>query len=277
VNSTNKDFDERFVWDERTENQHAEDQKDEQDRVIKRGYMNYLRDNISISPTLIWYDPKSKKDLLNVNDVSLPYSISGTTDVLIMDVSFYSVLDFRSGIRAGFELKKKVQDSDVNQAIAALIVTNIVSNHAVFLVLTDLNNSWIFYWLSNDRTIMMFRAVNSSNALDIIERALTEDPTSTATTTTIDPNFPIGTRINCFRHLGNLQEGASENEMESLDLFFNRPKVQFEFEDDVANMKDMFDEMTEGEIKGWKIRRALKLLDETPGFQLDKNYMSMYS
>ena len=34
----------------------------------------------------------------------------------------------------------------------------------------------------------------------------------------------------------------------------------------------MFDEMTE-EIKGWKVRRALKLLDETPGFQLDKNYM----
>jgi len=219
----------------------------------------------------------SKRDLLNVNDVSLPYSISGTTDVLIMDRSFYNVLDFRGGIRAGFELKKTVQDLDVNQAIAELIATNILSNYAVFLVLTDLNNSWIFYWLSNDRTIMMFRAVNSSNALDIIERALTEDPTSTATTTTIDPNFPIGTRINCFRHLGNLQEGASENEMESLDLFFNRPKVQFEFEDDVANMKDMFDEMTEGEIKGWKIRRALKLLDETPGFQLDKNYMSMYS
>ncbi|GBB97792.1 hypothetical protein RclHR1_03070008 [Rhizophagus clarus] len=77
---------------------------------------------------------------------------------------------------------------------------------------------------------MMFQAVNSSNALDIIARVLTEDPTSTATTTTIDPNFPIGTRINHFRHLGNLQGGASENEMESLGLFFNRPKVQFEFE-----------------------------------------------
>ena len=106
---------------------------------------------------------------------------------------------------------------------------------------------------------------------------LTEDPTSTATTTTIDPNFPIGTRINCFRHSGNLQGEASEHEMESLDIFFNRPKVQFEFEDDVANMKDVFDEMTEEEIKSWKVRRALKLLDETPGFQLDKNYMSMYS
>jgi hypothetical protein len=277
VNSTNKNFDRQFVWDERAENQHAEDQKDSQGRVIKQGYMNYLGDNISISETLVWYDPKSKKDLLNVNDVSLPYSISGTTDVLIMDESFYSVLDYRSGIRAGFELKKTVQDLDVNQAIAELITTNILSNYAVFLVLTDLNNSWIFYWLSNDRTIMMFRAVNSSNALDIIERALTEDPTSTATTTTIDLNFPIGTRINCFRHLGNLQREASENEMEGLDLFLNRPKVQFEFEDDVANMKDMFDEMTEEEIKGWKVRRALKLLDETPGFQLDKNYMNMYS
>ena len=184
VNSTNKDFDEQFVWDERAENQHAEDQKDLQGRVTKRGYMNYLRDNISISSTLVWYDPKSKKDLLNVNDVSLPYSISGTTDVLVMDESFYSVLDYRSGIRAGFELKKMVQDLDVNQAIAELIATNILSNYAVFLVLTDLNNSWIYYWLSSDSTIMMFRAVNSSNALDIIERALTEDPTSTATTTT---------------------------------------------------------------------------------------------
>ncbi|POG78725.1 uncharacterized protein OCT59_022141 [Rhizophagus irregularis] len=122
-----------------------------------------------------------------------------------------------------------------------------------FLVLTDLNDCWIFYWLSNDRTVMMFRAIDSSNALDIIGRTLDEDSISTATTT-IDPNFPIGSRIN-FCHLGNLQGEASEN----VDLFFNRPKVQFEFEDDVANMKDMFDEMTEEEIKGWKVRRVIKL------------------
>src|SRR4051794_36042383 len=133
-----------------------------------------------------------------------------------MNKSFFDILEYRSGIRAGFKLKKKVQDLDINQAIAELIATNILSNYAVFIVLTDLNNNWIFYWLSNDRTIMMFRAVNSSNALDIIERALTKDLTSTATTTTIDPNFPIGTRINCFC-LGNLQGEASENEMKSLD------------------------------------------------------------
>ena len=70
----------------------------------------------------------------------------------------------------------------------------------------------------------------------------------------------------------NLQGEASENEMESLDQFLNRPKVQFKFEDDVTNMKEMFPKMTKEEVKGWKVRRALKLLDETSGFQLDKNY-----
>src|SRR4051794_27278807 len=53
VNSTNKDFDVQFVWDERAKNQHAEDQKDLQGCVMKRGYMNYLGDNISISSTLV--------------------------------------------------------------------------------------------------------------------------------------------------------------------------------------------------------------------------------
>jgi len=270
LNSTGKSFDQQFMWDERTKNQHAEDQKDLQDNVTKRGYMSYLSDNISISSTFVWYDSKSKKDLLNIDNTALPYSISGTTDILVMDKSYYDVLDYRSGIQAGFELKKMVQDFDVNQAIGKLIILNILSNYAVFLVLTDLNNCWIFYWLSKDRAIMMFKANNSSNALDIIEKALTKDFTSTATITTIDHNFPIGTRINSFHHLRNLQE-TSVNEMENLNLFFNRPKVQFEFEnDDIANMKDVFDEMTEDEIKNWKVRQALKLLNETPGFQLTK-------
>ncbi|CAG8628768.1 13939_t:CDS:2 [Cetraspora pellucida] len=277
VSSADKDFDERFVWDERNEDQHAKDVKDDHDQVCRRGYMSYLSDNISISSKFIWYDPKPKKDLLNINDSSLPYSISGTTDVLVMDESFYRVLDYRSGIQAGFELKKEVQDSDTNQAIAELIVTNLVSNHAVFIVLTDLNNTWIFYWLTNDNLIMMSRT-NSRDALAIIEMALAEDPKVKAATTTIDINFPIGMRCNYFRRLSNLQYGeAFENEVEGLDLFLNRPKVNFEFEDDIANMKDMFDEMTEKEITDWKIKRALRLLEDTPGFQLDKNYMDMYS
>ncbi|GES93430.1 hypothetical protein GLOIN_2v1654758 [Rhizophagus clarus] len=118
--SLSQDFDAQFVWDKRAKNQQAEDLKDLQGHGIKRGYMSYLGDNISIPSTLV--------------------CISGTTDVLIMDESYYSVIDYRSGIRAVFELKKPVQDLDVNQAISELIATNMLSNYVIFTVLTDLNN-----------------------------------------------------------------------------------------------------------------------------------------
>ncbi|CAG8643816.1 8635_t:CDS:2 [Gigaspora margarita] len=235
-----KDFDERFVWDKRSEDQHAKDLKDDNDHVHKRGYMSYLSDNISIPSEFVWYDPKSKKDLFSINNSSLPYNISGTTDVLIMDKGFYKVLDFRSGIRAGFELKKNVQDSDINQAMVKLIVANIGSNHAVF----------------------MSRIETSREALAIIERALVRRSTAT---TTLDSNFPIEMRCNYFR-MRDFQPGdVIENETNALDSFLNRPKVQFDFDDDIANMKDMFDDMTEKEITDWKVRRVLRLLENTPG------------
>ena len=63
---------------------------------------------------------------------------------------------------------------------------------------------------------MMSRA-NSRNALNIIERALAEGPSATATITTIDTNFPIGTRINYFRRMQH--EESLKNEMEGLDHF----------------------------------------------------------
>ncbi|CAG8698189.1 7875_t:CDS:2, partial [Acaulospora morrowiae] len=190
-----KNFDRPFVWDEQNEDQHAEDQKDETDEVIQRGYMSYLNENVSISSKYVWYNSKLKKDLLNVNYAALPYSISGTTDVLVMDRHFVGALNFRSGIRAGFKLKKNIQESDTTQAIAELIATNIISNHAVFIVLTDLNNTWMFYWLTDDRKVMM-SSTDSLNALNIIESALSG-------TSKITANFPIGMRSNYFRHMEN--------------------------------------------------------------------------
>ncbi|RIB02473.1 hypothetical protein C2G38_2227744 [Gigaspora rosea] len=100
--------------------------------------MRYLSGNISIPDEFIWYDPKSKKDLLSIN---VPFNISGTTTVLIMDEGFYEVLNYHSRIRVGFELKRNVQESHVNQAMAELIVVNIVSNYAIFMVLTDLDET----------------------------------------------------------------------------------------------------------------------------------------
>ncbi|CAG8669071.1 18259_t:CDS:2, partial [Racocetra fulgida] len=127
--------------------QHAKDVKGDYDQVCKRGYMSYLSDNISIPSKFICYDLKPKKDLLNINDSSLPYSIT-----------------------------------------------------------------------------------NSRDALAIIEMALAKGPKDKATT---DINFPIRMRCNYFRRL---QYGeAFENKVEGLDLFLNRPKINFEFKDDIAN------------------------------------------
>ncbi|CAG8700533.1 15309_t:CDS:2, partial [Gigaspora rosea] len=164
-----------------------------------------------------------------------------------MNLGFYKALDYRSEIRAVFELKKDVLESHIHQAIAELIVANIVSNYAVFMVFTDLNKAWLFYWFTNDKQVVMSQIETSGEAITIIERALVRSSIATTTTTTVDPNFLI--------------------EM--------RPKVKFDFDDDndIANMKDMFDDMTEKEITGWKVRRALRLLQNTPGFQLDKDYV----
>ncbi|CAG8742951.1 5302_t:CDS:2, partial [Ambispora leptoticha] len=41
----------------------------------------------------------------------------------------------------------------------------------------------------------------------------------------------------------------------------------FEFQDDVANMSDVFDVMTPEEIFNWKLKCVSKLLAETPSFQ----------
>ncbi|KAF0367626.1 crinkler family protein [Gigaspora margarita] len=205
IELASKDFDERFMWDERNEDQLAKDINNH-DQVIKRGYMSYL-------------------------------------------------------------------NSDINQAIAELIVSNILSNYAVFIVLTDLNDEWLFYWLTNDKHVMMSRAETSHDALAIIERALV---LNTKATTTVSTNFSIGMRCNYFR-MSNFQHGEVFESETVLDSFLNRSKVQFEFEDEIANMKNMFDDMTEKEISYWKVKRALRFLENTPGIQLDKNYINMYS
>ena len=60
---------------------------------------------------------------------------------MIVEKRFNDVLDFRSEIHPlGFEPKKDVKDSDINQVIGELIATNIVSNYSAFIVLINLKD-----------------------------------------------------------------------------------------------------------------------------------------
>src|SRR5205085_1127757 len=101
----------------------------------------------------------------------LPFDISGTTDVLIVKKSHINARDIRTGIQAGFELKKKVQDSHTHQAIGQLFVANIFSQEPVFVVLTDLGDEWIFYWLNEieNNIKIMELSVGLKVAIHIVE------------------------------------------------------------------------------------------------------------
>lgn len=243
-------------------------------RVVRQGYLSYLKSNITLTSEIDWYDPKPKKDLLFLDDEALPFSVSGTTDVIIADKLFAKVHDMRNGIHVGFEIKKKIQDSHIHQAIGELIIANIISQFPVLIVLTDLMNEWIFFWLSNDKKVMQCPAA-LLHAINIIETALVKDTGGSIGDATV--TNPIATRIN-FRNLrdnlqGNLQH--ENEEKDGLEQLLTRPKVDFKFEDDVANMNDVIEVTTEEEMLRWKVRQILRRLEETPGFLPNNDVVNM--
>ncbi|CAG8597360.1 9475_t:CDS:2 [Ambispora gerdemannii] len=257
VDLTRNENTEPFTWDARNENQQADDSNE--DDVIKEGYINYLKRNIRVPYGSDFYDTKSKKSLLSLKYDVLPFEISGTTDVVIANKRNAVGRNLARGIQVGFKLKKAIQDSHIPQAIGQLFTANIRSNENVFIVLTDLNDEWIFFWLENRENSLKIKhfRVDLRVAISVIEHALQ-----------CTAGFPLVLRINFhdFREhvrvggVGNVASEGSEGENDGLELFLNRPKVDLEFEDDVANMKDVYDVMTEEEICNWKIKRALRLL-----------------
>jgi len=69
------------------------------------------------------------------------------TDMMIARKVYTDARNLIGRMQVRFELKKVVQDYHVYQAIRQLFVANILSQQAVFVILTDLNDEWIFYWL----------------------------------------------------------------------------------------------------------------------------------
>ncbi|CAG8831665.1 9251_t:CDS:2, partial [Gigaspora margarita] len=251
-----------FQWDE----QQAEDKHAEK-------YLSFLNRTISIPSESMWYNPVSNKQFLSVDIDALPFSIKGTADVVVTKKVFFKTRNVVGGIQVVFELKKKIEDHHVHQAIGGLIVANILSEHPVFVVLTDLKEEWIFYWLSSDKKVVESSA-DLCHAITIFENAF-EDPEGVEIVNESD--FHIARRCNfrAYKRLTDSVEDSVKSNEDGLEMFINRPKVNFEFQDDVANMSDVFDMMTSEEILNWKLKRVSKLLAKNPGLQnimLSKDY-----
>lgn len=281
----NKDIS-SFSWDRQDENQQADDTGTVEAR--KQRYISYLKKTIKIPDGSGFYDTKSKRSFLSLKHKALPFKMNGTTDVVIAKKIYADGYNLARGIQVVFELKKKVQDVHIPQAVGQLLTANIRSNEAVYVVLTDLNDVWVFFWLESqehNNTIITQFTVCRSDAITIIEKTFENEsnfPLHLRTTYNLPGYAPVG---GVATEEAATEEAAIEEvgieEKNELELFLTRSKVQLEFEDDVANMKDVYDVMSEEEIRDWKIRRALRLLRDSldfQSFQLDDNeYINMYS
>ena len=78
----------------------------------------------------------------------------------------------QAGIRAIIELKKNVQDNHSKQVILEMLIADLcVSDEIkVFGVLTDLVNTWNFYWVEKERRIKSMHLSHREKALDLISQ-----------------------------------------------------------------------------------------------------------
>ncbi|CAG8826690.1 15093_t:CDS:2 [Gigaspora margarita] len=184
-----------FYWDSsQTKDQHTQDQIDDY-RVVRQEYLLYLKSIITLTSEIDWYDPKSKKGLLFLDDKALFFSVSRIADIVITDKLFAKVHDLYNGIYVRFKIKKKIQDSYIHQAIGELIIANTISQFPKVI--------------QYPATLL--------HAINIIETILVRDTDE------------------------NIRSAIVTNSIAM-------PKVNFKFDDDIANMNNVLEVTTREEM-----------------------------
>jgi hypothetical protein len=127
-----------FQWAEANEKQQA------------AAYTEYVCARLSPLPDNVRLVSAST-DLLHPHSPLLPFNVRGTTDLILVEQTCPSaqlpVEESARGIRALFELKKEMNAAHSQQAIVKLIVADISSAFRPFVLLSDLKESFFFFWL----------------------------------------------------------------------------------------------------------------------------------
>ena len=217
---------------------HAENHKSQIKAIIR--YLNthlkpILPDEVAIE------DVANKKDFLKVRKNStLPFNISGGTDIILVEEQCVMAKALKMGIYATFELKKAVEDRHIYQAVLEMIVADcyIDEDTKVFGVLTDLKDVWNIIWLGVNKKIRMVSLTNRKIAFDVINEMVRSD----------NPRI----------------EGISNTErVKYMDYFDGRFN---DSHDDIAPMEDFYDEMDENEVLMHKTKKAIYALKDNPIF-----------
>lgn len=222
-----------FVWNNSKEEAHSS------------RYLQWLNDSVTLP-----------EDVQVYHSSSLPFTSSsastlrGTFDVAFVDKACVLDANDRTGIRVVVKLKKEIVNADSIQAIAELLAENILSQHPVVTVLTDLSDIWKFFWLAKG-LVVSCTFFDLSKAITLLETIIRE-PGSTTSDTMLIHNAPYMKRCNFNDAIERTGEGGHallQEVVDSLELVFQRPSLDMMSHDDVADMRDIFDTIEPEEVE----------------------------
>ncbi|CAG8610625.1 6669_t:CDS:2, partial [Paraglomus brasilianum] len=227
-----------FRWTQKTERGHA------------NNYIEWLRNNINLPEDCEYYDASATPGLLSTTIDALPFNITGTVYIAVVDKKNIRSGNVAGGLRIGIEVKKSVEASTHSiQAVMELVTANIYSEYPVTIVLTDLAKHWQFFWL--EKGMIMDCTFSIAEAKTLLETMIAELGMTTTVDAASRSDFPFTKRCNLRAAIGGSDIEPNSSEIQGIERVLNRPKIDpldLLPEDDVASMRDVFDVMDENEV-----------------------------
>ncbi|RUS13953.1 hypothetical protein BC937DRAFT_94551 [Endogone sp. FLAS-F59071] len=215
-------------------------------------YLQWLNDHVTLSEDVQVYHNSSLP--LTTSSVSKLSTLRGTFNVAFVNKACVLDANVRAGIRVVMKLKKKVVDADSVQAIAELLAENILSQHPVVTVLTDLRDIWRFFWLAKGLVVSCVFS-ELPKAISLLETIIHEAG-STAPDTMPIRNAPYRERCNFKDAIVRKGEDGyalpQDVAVNMLELILQRSSVNIAGmlpQSEVADMRDALDIMEPKEIQ----------------------------
>ncbi|KAG3088957.1 hypothetical protein PI125_g18179 [Phytophthora idaei] len=127
------------------------------------------------------------KDILKAEIPGRNIELVGRTDMIILsDFVLARPLDLGTlpGVRLLIEVKRKVEERSIFQALSELIALDVLVDQPVMALLTDLTDHWQFFWVSdtvnNHGTILSVTFRDPSEAFAVIRTLLDQPPSAAA-------------------------------------------------------------------------------------------------
>ncbi|RLN91971.1 hypothetical protein BBJ28_00026218 [Nothophytophthora sp. Chile5] len=151
----------------------------------RAGYMAYLEMHfrqVLEEEELCWLNIAKNKTVLSVSDPRLPFRMSGTADVLLVDHRSTQHRVPLAGVRMVVELKKKVEERHKPQAFGELVAASLKApgNCTPIGLLTDLNNQWYVSWFNAEKVLTHVSLTHPKNAFDFIAAFIAEPGSATS-------------------------------------------------------------------------------------------------